>query len=484
MRICPILHVAMPKTEKNTTKVIIIGGGITGLSAAWYLQTRSDAPIEITLIEADEMLGGKMLTRRITSESGDFIIDAGPESFVTRKPEAWELALELGLEEEIINPGSETRNMYVLDAGEPKKIPLSPPAFITSDLLSTKGKLRMLIEPIIPARTDDQDESLADFVNRRLGEEALEKMIGPVLAGIYNTDPKTQSIMTTSPVMREMEKEHGGLFKGALARMRARRKTKPDPATPKRPQFMTFESGAQKMVDALKAKLEAEVLTGTQVTGLSKNGTGYWVEHADQPPRFADAVILATPANQASQLLARIDRDAAELIGRIDHQNIGTATLIFDSKAINLDYTINGLMIPRREQRRIDAITWTSNKPMPRGPEGFEMLRVFFGGGDPEVVTLPEDEIIGVIREELAELLGIEAEPVHTAVFTWPDSFPQAAVGHLELVDEIEAHLPDGIITAGSSYRGIGIPDCIRQGKAAAENALNLFSIQRGKNKE
>ena len=465
-------------------KVIVIGGGITGLSAAWYLQTQSHEPLEITLIEADHVLGGKMITRRITSDYGDFIVDAGPESFVTRKPEAWHLALELGLEDEVINPGSETRNMYVLDAGNPKKIPLSPPAFITSDLLSTKGKLRMMIEPIIPARTDDEDESLADFVTRRLGQEALDKMIGPVLAGIYNTDPNTQSIMTTSPVMREMEKEHGGLFKGALTRMRARCKTKADAETPNRPQFMTFESGAQKMVDALAVKLEAEILTGAPVTGLSKNGTGYWVELSDQPPRYADAVILATPGNQASQLLARINRETAELIGRIEHQNIGTATLIFNSNQINLDYTINGLMIPRREKRRIDAITWTSNKPMPRGPEGFEMLRVFFGGGDPEVVTLPENEIIRVIREELAELLGIEAEPIHTAVFTWPASFPQAAVGHLALVDEIDAQLPEGIITAGSSYRGIGVPDCIRQGKEAAEKTLDLFSKQRGTNKE
>ena len=219
----------MPNPEENTIKIIVIGGGITGLSAAWYLQTLSDQQIEITLIEADQALGGKMITRRITSESGDFIIDAGPESFVTRKPEAWQLALELGLEDEVINPGSETRNMYVLDAGVPKKIPLSPPAFITSDLLSLGGKLRMMIEPIIPARTDDGDESLADFVTRRLGQEALEKMIGPVLAGIYNTNPETQSIMTTSPVMREMEKDHGGLFKGALARMQKRRKAAPDP---------------------------------------------------------------------------------------------------------------------------------------------------------------------------------------------------------------------------------------------------------------
>jgi oxygen-dependent protoporphyrinogen oxidase len=461
----------MSKTEKNAYKVIVIGGGITGLSAAWYLQTLSGGKIEVTLIEANPYLGGKMITKTIATEGGDLIIDAGPESFVTRKPEAWELAMELGLEDEIINPGSETRNMYVLDGGQPKKIPLSPPAFITSDLLTAKGKLRMMIEPIIPPRLDGEDESLASFVTRRLGREALDKMIGPVLAGIYNTNPETQSILTTSPVMREMESEHGGLFKGALARMRARRKTVTNEHKP--PQFITFKSGAQAMVDALEAQLTAKVLTDTQATGLTKNGSGYLVELFSQPPLKADAVILATPANQSSELLFRIDEEAASLLSRIQHENIGTATLAFNCSDLDLPYEINGLMIPRREKRRIDAITWTSNKPMTRGPEDYEILRVFFGGGDPSVVTMPEEEIITAIREELKEILGIEAAPVQTAVFGWPDSFPQAFVGHLDLIDEIEAKLPEGVYTAGSSYRGIGVPDCIRQGKAAAQKVIN-----------
>lgn len=466
----------MPKTGETPYKVIVIGGGITGLSAAWYLQTLSEGQIEITVIEANPYLGGKMITKKITVEDGDLIIDAGPESFVTRKPEAWELAVELGLKDEIINPGSETRNMYVLDSGKPKKIPLSPPAFITSDLLSTKGKLRMMIEPIIPPRMDGKDESLTSFVTRRLGQEALDKMIGPVLAGIYNTNPDTQSILTTSPVMREMESEHGGLFKGAFNRMLARRKADPDVQRP--PQFITFESGAQAMVDALETQLEAKILTNTQATGLTRNGSRYFVELFNQPPLKANAVILTTPANQASKLLFRIDEEAAGMLGKIKHENIGTATLAYKRADLNLPYEINGLMIPRREKRRIDAITWTSNKPMTRGPEDYDILRVFFGGGGPSVVTMNDDEIIGVIRSELKEILGIEAAPVETAVFGWPDSFPQAFVGHLDLVDKIETMLPEGIFTAGSSYRGIGVPDCIRQGKAAAQKVIDKLNHQ------
>lgn len=448
--------------------VVVVGAGITGLSAAWYLQAGEPAPA-VTLIEASDFLGGKMVTRSVESDNGEFIVDAGPESFVTRKPEAWELALELGLEDQIINPGSETRNMYVLDGGVPKKIPLSPPAFITSDLLTLRGKLRMLLEPFIPARRDDEDESLADFVGRRLGDEALEKMIGPVLAGIYNTDPATQSIMTTSPIMREMERDYGGLFKGALGRMRARKKNPPAEKT--RPQFMTFEDGAQVMVDALETQLTARVMLNSRAGSISREGEGYFVHLENGETLPCDAVILTVPANQARGLLVDLDPASADLLGEIEHKNIGTATLIY--KELNLDYEINGLMIPRRENRRIDAITWTTNKPMERGPEGYDMLRVFFGGGDPSLAELPEAEIVAAIRAELEDILGITAEPVQTAVFCWPESFPQAAVGHQQLVDRIDAQLPAGIRTAGSSYRGIGIPDCIRQGRDAAEAIIH-----------
>jgi oxygen-dependent protoporphyrinogen oxidase len=464
----------MSKDPNIQPKAVIVGGGITGLSAAWYLQSLSPAPIEITVIEANPFLGGKMITRTIESEHGKFIIDAGPESFVTRKREAWDLAQALDLSDEILSAGSETRNMYVLDGGIPKQIPLSPLAFLTSDLLTASGKLRMLAEPFIPTRRDDEDESLASFVNRRLGREALDKMIGPVLAGIYNTDPQTQSIMTTSPVMREMEKEHGGLFRGAFARMRARRHSAPD--TPQPPQFITFDSGAQTLVDALEQQLHARILKGRPCVGLAADNGVNRLQLADGEILHADAVILAAPADQAARLLSEAAPAAAAELVAIRHEHIGTATLIYPPGALRLPYRINGLMVPRREGRRIDAVTWTSNKPFTRGPEGFEILRVFFGGGDPDVVTLPEEAIIAVIRQELLEILGLQAEPAYTAVFTWPHGFPQAHVGHLALVDQIESILPRGISLAGSSYRGIGIPDCIRQGRTAAEQALSHLS--------
>jgi oxygen-dependent protoporphyrinogen oxidase len=455
-------------------RIIVIGGGITGLSSCWYLQSLAESPLDITLIEAADSLGGKMQTRQAEMDSGKIIIDAGPELFVTRKPEAWNLSIELGLEGQIVDPGSETKNMYVIDGGKPKKIPLSPPAFITSDLLSIKGKLRMVLEPFIPAKTDYEDESLASFVTRRLGREALDKMIGPVLAGIYNTDPETQSIMTTSPVMREMEREQGGLFRGALARMRARKNDSLQ--SPRRPQFMTYQDGAQELVDELEKKLNVRILLGAKAQTVTDNSGDFVVELSRGGSLEADGVILAVPANQSSRMLQEDWPEPARLLGEIKHENIGTAALIFENGQMDLPYQINGLMIPRRENRRIDAVTWTSNKPIDRAPEGYEMIRIFFGGSDPSVVSLPEKEVIAVILEELEDIFGIAPDPLMTEVFCWPDSFPQAHVGHLNKVDEIEASLPDGLWVTGSSYRGIGIPDCIRQGRETALKTIDYLN--------
>jgi oxygen-dependent protoporphyrinogen oxidase len=430
----------------------------------------TESPLEITLIEAGDTLGGKMQTNRAVMDSGKIIIDAGPELFVTRKPEAWNLSIELGLEDQIVDPGSETKNMYVLDGGKPKKIPLSPPAFITSDLLSFKGKLRLALEPFIPAKTDYEDESLASFVTRRLGREALDKMIGPVLAGIYNTNPETQSIMTTSPVMREMERDHGGLFRGALARMRARKKKSLQSS--QRPQFMTYQSGAQVLVDELEKKLSAKILKGTRAQCVTNNSGGFVVGLAQGGLLEADGVILASPANQSSKMLHEGWPEPARLLSQIKHENIGTAALIFKNGQMELPYQINGLMIPRHESRRIDAVTWTSNKPIDRTPEGYQMIRVFFGGSDPSVVSLTESEIIRIILDELEDIFGIAPDPVISEIFCWPNSFPQAYVGHLQKVAEIEASLPNGLWVTGSSYRGIGIPDCIRQGCETSLKAI------------
>jgi oxygen-dependent protoporphyrinogen oxidase len=446
--------------------LVIIGGGITGLSAAWEAQQRG---IPYTLLEASDRWGGKVISSELRMNGARFLVDGGPDTVVTRKPEAWDLTNELGILDQVDNPGSETRGIYVLDNGVPQPIPLSPFRFISSTLMTTRGKLRMMMEPFQPARKDDADESLGDFVRRRLGEEALDKFIGPVLGGIYNTDPNIQSIMVSSPVMREMEKESGSLILAAIQRgLRARKSL--NGAT--KPRFITYKDGVQGLVDNLVKRLTGDLRLKTRAQFVKQDALGYRVWTSNAEMIHADAVMLATLANVASGLVKDISEEASHKLGTIRHNHIGTVSLVYkESDLPKLD--INGLMIPRREKRSIDAVTFTSKKMPQRFLAGYAVLRVFIGGGKPEVVEYEEERLIEVVQQELLELLGISAQPQAYQIFRWQNGFPQAEVGHLELIDEIEKFLPANMALAGSSYRGIAVPDCIRQGRDAVKRLVN-----------
>ena len=446
--------------------LVIIGGGITGLSAAWEAQQRG---IPYTLLEAADRWGGKVISSELRMNGSRFLVDGGPDTIVTRKPEAWDLTNELGILDQVEDPGSETRGIYVLDNGSPQPIPLSPFRFISSTLMTTRGKLRMMMEPFQPARKDDGDESLGDFVRRRLGEEALDKFIGPVLGGIYNTDPNIQSIMVSSPVMREMEKESGSLVLAAIQRGLRARKNKQSGA--RKPRFISYKGGLQGIVDGLASQLTGDLRLSTKAVSIKQSETGYEIELSNGEMLRADAIVIAALANIASGLVKDISEEASKRLEKIRHNHIGTVSLVYkESDLPKLD--INGLMIPRREQRAIDAVTFTSKKMPQRFSSGYAVLRVFIGGGKPEVVEYDEEKLIEVVRRELLELLGISAQPQMYKVFRWENGFPQAEVGHLELVDEIEELLPANIALAGSSYRGIAVPDCIRQGRDAVKRLV------------
>jgi oxygen-dependent protoporphyrinogen oxidase len=334
--------------------------------------------------------------------------------------------------------------------------------------MTTRGKLRLLAEPFQPARRDGADESLGDFVRRRLGEEALDKFIGPVLGGIYNTDPNIQSIMVSSPVMREMEKEAGSLVLAAIQRgFRARKSSN----GARKPRFITYKNGIQGIVDGLVSQLTGDLRLNASVRSIKQGENRYKITLADGETIQTDAVILATLANVASGLLANVATRASELLETIRHNHIGTVSLIYKESELP-KHDIRGLMIPRRENRAIDAVTFISKKMPHRFSSGYSALRVFIGGGKPEVVELDDENLLATVRGELSELLDITAGPAAHKIFRWQNGFPQAQVGHLELIDEIEKHLPANIALAGSSYRGIAVPDCIRQGREAIQKIL------------
>ncbi|MFN8443755.1 MAG: protoporphyrinogen oxidase [Caldilineaceae bacterium] len=445
--------------------VLVVGGGIAGLSAAWQLQQRG---VRYTLIETTSRLGGMIQSRTFSG----FVAEGGPETFITRKPELWNLALQLGLEDRMEPIRSETSGAAVLYNGKVEPVPLSPVRFLKTSLLSWRGKLRLLAEPFIPARADDGDETLANFARRRLGSEASERLIAPILSGIYNSDAERQSIMTTASVMRDLEK-HGNLVLGTLANMRKRRaQIKSGAVLP--PRSVSFANGAQELVETLGKKLTGDLRLNTQIISLEQREAGYLVTLNNGAQLTADALILAIPAKHAAPLLSKLAPNASTLLEQIRFASIGTLALGFNQAAMRNAPTVSSLMIPRRAQRKIDAVLW---RPQ-RAPTGKTLLRIFFGGAAPQLLDLDDAALLDVVRNELRELLNISDAPLAHQIFRWPHGFPQADVGHLQLVDRIEAALPTNIALAGNSYRGIGVPDCVRQGLHAAERIEQQLALR------
>ncbi len=443
-----------------TKRLLIVGGGMAGLSAAWQAQTRG---WDYTVLESQPRLGGMLLTDCIE----DGIAEAGPESFITRKPQMWQLAQALGLQDQVVPIASEARGTAILHRGRIVPVPLGPAQLLGTPLISFLGKLRLLAEPFVAPKMDGQDESLATFAARRLGREAAQNLVEPILSGIYSSDPQTQSIMTTVSILPELE-QHGGLLKGMLMQGRARSRAKKSGATLP-PRSFTFKCGAQTIVHALQSKLTGDVRTSAAVLALQQVGPRWRVVLADHAVVDADAVLLATQANVAARLLQASFPQLAALLGNIKHDGIGSLTFIYHQADVSTNVT--GLMIPRRERRMIDAITI---RAAPRAKAGHVLVRVFFGGAAPAMLGLVDDALHIAIRSELRELLGITATPIGHSTHRWHDCFPKPVVGHPMTIAQIEAQLPIGLALAGNSYHGIGVPDVIH----SAERAIAMLEMQ------
>ncbi len=460
--------------------VVIVGGGITGLAAAWSLQQLEPAP-RYSVLEAGPRWGGKILTETVSGpDESPFIVEGGPDSFITQKPWALQLARTLGMEDQLLPTNEAQRRVYVLHRGRPVPLPegvmlIVPTAFmpfIRSRLLTLPGKLRMGLDWFIPAKTDGEDETLADFINRRLGSEALDKIAEPLLAGIYNAEADRQSLLATFPRFRALEERHGSLIRGMLAGRRARASAPPPAGNGQRPPsaFISFRGGMGELVEALTARLSGDMHLNTSVAALSRSETGYRLQLEDGRSVTASAIVLAVPAYVAGQLLGSIAPRAVARLRSIRYVSTGTVSLAFPRRTLRRPLDGFGVVIPRSERRQINAITCTSTKFDHRAPDSHVLLRVFFGGSrTPETMGLSDRELLAVVRRELESIVGIRDEPTLQRIYRWAEANPQYDVGHLGLVSDIETALPDGVFVAGSPYRGIGIPDCVHQAEQAVE---------------
>jgi len=474
--------------EGTMKHLVVIGGGIAGLAAAYYLEQKTQSAAQATLLtvlEASPSWGGKITTDR----QDGFVIEGGPDTFLATKPWGVGLCRELGLEERLHGTNPEKKHTYVLHQGRLEPLPdgltmMIPTRFgpmIRTNLLSWPEKARMGLDFFLPPQPLNGDESLGSFVSRRLGRPAYERLIEPLMSGIYAGDGDQLSLKSTFPYLRDLELQHGGLVKGALA-TRRKMARKGNSAPGSRSAFLTPTTGLAEIVEALVARLQAsgvDLRTSTHVERLARQQRHYRVELENGELLQADGVILATPAYAAGELLADLDVSLAQDLNAIPYASTATVSLAYRESDLPRPLDGYGYVIPRREGRKALACTWTSTKFPHRAPQGYALLRVFVGRAGQED-DLPQDEesLQALAREELRLTLGIQTEPLLSRVFYWDRAMPQYNIGHPERMARIDAaleHLP-GLALAGNGYRGIGIPDCIHSGEQAADRLVAYLS--------
>ncbi len=465
-------------------RVAVVGGGIAGLAAAHRLvelsRERPRSP-QLTLLEGRDRLGGTIATER----ADGFLIEAGPDSFISEKPWALALCQRLGLSDRLVSTDDRFRRTYVVHRGRLKPLPegfqLLAPArfwpFVSSRLFSWPGKLRMAMDLFLPKRVGSDDESLGSFVRRRLGVEALERVAQPLVAGIYTADPDSLSLAATMPRFLEMERTHRSLV---LALWRAARKVE-GVSGARWSLFVTFADGMEELVRALADRLPAgSVRLKERVVGLHRDRGRWRVGLADGSVLDADAVIVAAEAHQAARMVRSLDPSLADLLEAIPYASSATVTLAYRREEIAHPLDGFGFVVPRLERRPILACTFSSVKYPGRAPAGHALLRVFVGGAlDERILTGDDERIARIVRAQLDGLLGITRPPLLTRVYRYPAAMPQYQVGHLETVAAIERRLAGhpGLALAGSAYRGVGISDCVHSGEDAAWRVLTNLGL-------
>ncbi|MEM7029672.1 MAG: protoporphyrinogen oxidase [Chloroflexota bacterium] len=467
-----------------TSRILIVGGGISGLATAYFLQKEANAAgisLQYTVVEKESHLGGKVVSKR----SDGFVIEGGPDAFLTQKPWALALAKELGLESELIGTNDHRRNVYVLHKGKLCLLPagwrLTVPtqwgAFLKTPLLSPWGKLRILFDLIIPPRLDQSDESLADFITRRMGREVLDKLAAPIMAGIHIADPNRLSIQSTFTRYTDMERKYGSLIAGTRQQMKTAQTQDTNRDQPKLPMFMSFKGGVSTLIEALTDHLTGQIETGKSVQSLSRNGDDHYrAKLSDGAVAKFDAIVLTTPASLAAKLLAPTQPELAQKLAAIRYISSATISLAYKKSDINHPLDGFGFVVPKTEPSRLLAGTWVSSKFDHRAPDDYVLIRVFVGGyANEHLVDLADEGLVSIVREELGTIMGITAAPTEHYIYRWHKGTPQYDVGHLEHLAEIERlteNASGNIYLTGSSYRGVGLPDCVHQAELTAKRLI------------
>jgi oxygen-dependent protoporphyrinogen oxidase len=485
-------------------RIIIIGGGVAGLGAAYKVRRAASEghDVEFVLLEKDPRLGGKILTEIVPDPAGkgSFIVDGGPDCFLTEKPTCHRIAKLMGIFDEELPTDDSRRKTWILSRGKLHQMPdgvmmFAPTKFVpfaTTGLFSWPGKIRMAMDLLIPRKKvgpgEFNDETLESFVVRRMGRECLDRLAEPLVGGVHASDPATMSLAATFPRLLDMEQTYGSLMKAFIAIRRKveemRRKYPTKPGEKPRTFFTSFAKGMQQMTDRMaEVAGQGSIRKGTAVSSLQRTGNNGWeARFSDHSTVAGDAIIIATESWAAEPLIRPHDKAIADALAGIQASSSATISFAFNEAEVGFDLNAFGVLCPLVEGRALMAATYSSTKWPGRAPAGKMLLRGFVGGPhNQEVMKRTDEEIMQIVLAEFRNILGLnpKAKPLFSRIFRWHLGMPQYTLGHLNRIELIEDHCAKtpGLAFAGGSYRGVGLPNCIESGERAVSKILGEWGI-------
>ncbi len=456
-------------------QVIILGAGITGLTVAHHLNRNG---MDVKVLEKEDHTGGTMTT----VHKDGWVIERGPNSGLETTPLLQELFNEVGIMDKLLYANSYSDKRYILRKGRLNPIPMGPASFISTRLWSASGKLRIFIEPFIGRA--NKEESIAEFVDRRLGKEILDYAINPFVAGVFAGDPSKLSVRAAFPKLYALEEKYGGLIKGTFMGARERKKRK-EKAKDRSRQF-SFTGGMQDLPDAIAAGLGNRIRCNVKILSVKKNpntaGRKYIIETSSdniQTHYESDYIIFAIPSYAASGLLKDLDNSISMQLNSIYYPPVAEVFLGYQTEQVGYKLDGFGFLVPEKEKRKILGTIWSSTIFNGRSPEGHEGFTTFVGGSrQPEMAALPDDELLSTVRGELEELMNVHGDPVISFINRWERAIPQYQLGHLEIIKQIEEfeNRYPGLILGGNYRGGISVSDCIISAKGISERVKSLLT--------
>ncbi|MFZ5979523.1 MAG: protoporphyrinogen oxidase [Candidatus Zixiibacteriota bacterium] len=438
-------------------RVAIIGGGISGLAALHFIRTRQPEDVEVELFEKDSRTGGTIGTERTEG----FVADWGPNGFLDKTPLTLRLVSELGLDKRLERAAPKAERRFIYRNRRLNEIHAHPLKFMRSSILSVPGRLRLALEPFIAPKKDDGDETIFAFARRRIGREAAVNMIGPMVSGIFGGDARQLSLRACFPVMVEMEKEYGSLFKALIARKKAGKKAS---AAGPSGRLTSFQNGLYTLVEVMHERYKNYIKINHEVISVIRHDDGYRLSFAKGEPQTFDAVICAAPAWAAAGMFQHMDNGLAELLDSIPYASIAVVCTGFRREDVGHDLAGFGFLIPRGEDKRVLGSIWTSSIFSNCSPEGMVQFRTMVGGAtDPEAVKLTDEALKTLVADELSPVVGITGPPVWVKIFKFAKGIPQFVVGHPDKMTRLEQfqRCYPGLYFTGNAYDGVGLNDCV-----------------------